>query len=288
MIRAINKSTRNKELLIKYNGRVLLAHVQTRWIYIYYILNRLLVSKEAVNKVAMQNDLIDLSLDPIKWKQIEQIRDLLKPFADTVTDFEGDNYTTLSRVVPTIIDLIDCYSDQVPGFLASVRTEIKKELETRFAYIFDIKNESFAPVHMLATFYNPEYVLGLSSDQRKACINLIIGEIRRITPGQNEQTVVNSENITLTQKKYGAFFKKAQVIDLPEKENQSKMLKSKLEAYLSEAVRGASIDQSSIDPVNFWASKRDTYGEIAEHALNVLSVPAHHLLELSVYFQWLR
>ena len=112
-----------------------------------------------------------VTLASLRWKEIEEVRDLLAPFASTVNDLEGDSYVTLSKVLPAIIDLIESlplYATRRSA-VESTRMNLRKELERRFAFILDPSHTAFQPAHMLATFFDPEYVCGLPKAQRDAC-----------------------------------------------------------------------------------------------------------------------
>jgi len=86
LVKTICRSRIYKESLLQYsNGRALLLPSQTRWIYTYYVLDRLLELKDAVKQLVVEKQ-SEASLDSLKWKQIEQLRDLLRPFAEAVRE----------------------------------------------------------------------------------------------------------------------------------------------------------------------------------------------------------
>lgn len=154
------------------------------------------------------------------------------------------------------------------------------ELETRFAYILDISNNKFAPVHMLATFFDPEFLIGLSPLQCTKCIEIVVGELTKGDQKLDTSTAASamtSKNVELFQKKFSGFFKQAQMPQMvrsegASKSDHSKSLKSKLEQYVDEVTGTAACPEG--DAVKFWTAKRVTFGEIAKYALNILSVPA--------------
>ena len=53
-------------------------------------MNHLLESKEAVEKVIKEMKLKKVALNLLQWEQIENIRDLLSLFANTVNDLEEE------------------------------------------------------------------------------------------------------------------------------------------------------------------------------------------------------
>lgn len=284
LVEAITKSTLKKELLLRYNNQKgLLSPSQTRWVYTYYVLERLLESKEAVEKVIVELNLDNVSLDPLKWKQIKMVRDLLKPFASAVNELEGDAYTTLSKVIPTLVHIIELMREQGTsgGTFGYVTSNLTAELEDRFAYILNSNSANFQPAYMIATFLDPEFMSGLLPEQRSICIRRIIGEI---TQGNANLNVDRSNETSQTideskQEKYGYFFKRAQDQQnlAATADDRSKTLKAKFEAYVEEMSHlgtGPSTSAKETSAFEFWASKQEIYGEISTYALNLLVVPA--------------
>jgi len=285
-VKAITKSTLNKELLQKYNGRGLLSPSQTRWVFTYYVIDRLIESKEAVAKVVAENDLIDVALEPLKWKQMEQIRDLLHPFATVVRELEGDRYSTLSQVIPALIDMIEIMGEKakVGSIVGKIAAEIKQELERRFEYIFNSSHGQFQPAYMLATFFDPRFVIGLTNDQQLLCIDLVLRSLstygyyatqgHQQTPDQD-----TGESTSAKPKKYGGFFKKAHTemaVNPLRTDDHCRLLKTKLEAYVTERIdAGDEVSNETRDfSLQYWYCRRDTHKEIAKFAMDLLVVPA--------------
>lgn len=95
-----------------------------------------------------------------------------------------------------------------------------------------------------------------------------------------------------SQKRFGGFFFKQAQVEKPTRNSvsssidQTKLIKSKLQLYVDEIIGTGDVLASNVDALGFWSGKRDTYGEIAKCALNILSVPASSA-ELNVSFRWL-
>ena len=97
----------------------------------------------------------------IRCGKLQRINDLLEPFASTVNDLEGDSYVTQSKVLPAIIDLIESLPASLSStsrrdIIETVRRKLRKEFESRFAFMLEPSHDRFQPVYMLATFFDPE------------------------------------------------------------------------------------------------------------------------------------
>lgn len=290
LVKSFTQSGVNKELLLKYNNRRgLLSPSQTRWVYTFYVLNRLLESRAAVEKVVVEKKLNQVALTALQWEQIENLRDLLRYFADIINDLEGDNYPTINEVIPALKDLISKLKDKrdEPYGLSKidiVRRELKSEIENKFAFILDPSKPNFQPAHMLATFFDPKYLKGLKPDQRDVCAKIIVSDILSKSPRPTTEADTSSTATSSSNVKYSGFFEETEETEqyVATQYDQSKILQTKLDAYLQEVLRFRDQQSSSnendvdvfIDPIKFWAGKLSTFGDVAKYALNVLMVPA--------------
>lgn len=91
-----------KALILK-RGKRLLTACKTRWSYNCLALERLLELRLAVTEVT--NELNINNLRNSEWSDIERYVTFTKPFADATYSIEGDLYTTLSQVIPALIQL---------------------------------------------------------------------------------------------------------------------------------------------------------------------------------------
>ncbi|GBC29861.2 zinc finger BED domain-containing protein 1-like [Rhizophagus irregularis DAOM 181602=DAOM 197198] len=93
--------------------------VSTRWNSSYYAWDRLFFLKDAI--IQLQTDLSTstdreikkdgnrlkkLLLNDDEWELLDQLVDLLMPFEEATREFSGNSYITLSRVIPTIKEMI--------------------------------------------------------------------------------------------------------------------------------------------------------------------------------------
>lgn len=137
---------------------------------------------------------------------------------------------------------------------------------------------------MLATFFDPKYLKGLKPDQRDVCAKIIVSDILSKSPRPTTEADTSSTATSSSNVKYSGFFEETEETEqyVATQYDQSKILQTKLDAYLQEVLRFRDQQSSSnendvdvfIDPIKFWAGKLSTIGDVAKYALNVLMVPA--------------
>lgn len=286
LVKAINQSMQKKEELLKLNnGKGLMSPSQTRWIYTYYVLQRLIESKSAVEQVIVKFNMNNVAINPLRWNQIEELSLILEPFASAVNELEGDAYSSINKVYPTLVDLSEQMQEKVSirGVFGKTASVLKKELQERFGYILDSKAENYQPVYLVATFLDPEFIIGLTPEQREICMKFIMNSITQDSPNgnrhENLQVLDQPSGEASVRSKYGHFFKKVQ--SAPASLQQSrldkiKLIQTKLDAYVQESLAsgGASSLLEEYSPMRFWLSKWEMFGEISSFALNLLVVPA--------------
>ena len=103
LVAKVNKSHKATEMLIAKAGRKLIADCPTRWSSTYLMLNRLLLVKDELAIVL--NDLQWDNLPTSYWKQIENTNELLKPFAQYTQLMGSEEVTTISMIIPALMEL---------------------------------------------------------------------------------------------------------------------------------------------------------------------------------------
>ena len=117
LVSKVNKSTEATEKLIAICRKKLVRDCPTRWSSTYLMVDRLLLVKPALCKVLQELEWDDLAVS--EWKTLEALRDLLQPFAKFTSLISGEDFTTISAVIPSIMDLnlhleeVGCFNDVV-------------------------------------------------------------------------------------------------------------------------------------------------------------------------------
>lgn len=106
LVKKFRKSSKLAEKLKRStNGKSLRVHCATRWMSLFRMIERLLELRNEVAAICSdkRNKIDDLRHS--QWKQLEQMRELLEPFADHTLDLESYNSTSLSLVLPALCNL---------------------------------------------------------------------------------------------------------------------------------------------------------------------------------------
>ena len=96
----VNKSVKATEMLKKLSKVKLRGDCPTRWSSTFLLLERLVQVKVHLEKVLKK-----LWWELRQWKVIENVVDLLRPFAEYTDLCGGENYTTISTVIPVLMEL---------------------------------------------------------------------------------------------------------------------------------------------------------------------------------------
>ena len=103
VVRKVNCSTKATEKLIAICGKKLVRDCPTRWSSTYLMIDRLLVVRSALSTVLLELEWDNLATS--EWKTLEALGDLLHPFAQFTSLLSGEEFTTISGVIPAIMDL---------------------------------------------------------------------------------------------------------------------------------------------------------------------------------------
>lgn len=299
IVRNTNKSGRATEALLKVAGKKLVAHSVTRWSTAYLVVHRLLDVQEHLQQV-----LLDCKLDvlqPREWNALRVVDKLLSVFASFTDIAGGESYTTLSKIIPCIMELkyhldvmmtVDDVS-QVAGILLG-------EVNRRFSYIMDQTHADFRPVYMVATLLDPRYSkvhehLGTTSYARRCCLaflkdhpdsssndNAVVAD--QAESGDLSFELSDGGHISATgeppsKRRRGSgsmpfvwqvLKNKAKEVPTTTKESYPRLAQMQLDNYLS----SLGYHDELTDPISFWISQQTSYTVLAPFAVDLLSVPS--------------
>ncbi len=103
MVARFNKLVKGTEKLVNLSGKKLIGYCPTRWSSTYLLLKRLIDLRPHVESVLGEMEWDGLQVR--HWKAIENLVMLLEPFADYTSLSGGEDYTTISCVVPILMEL---------------------------------------------------------------------------------------------------------------------------------------------------------------------------------------
>ena len=103
VVQQVSQSGKVTEALISAAGKKLVSRSVTRWTSAYLVIDRLLEVKEPLKIVLLNHNLT--MLQPQDWEVLKNVRTLLYKFANYTNVVGGEQYTTLSLVIPSYIEL---------------------------------------------------------------------------------------------------------------------------------------------------------------------------------------
>jgi len=110
LVRKFNKSGKATEKLVNLCGKKLLSTCPTRWNSTFLMISRLLEVRSSLATVLQELNWDDLSNRD--WKILENMYELLHPFARYTTLTGAEETTTISRVLPVLLEL-KCHLEEV-------------------------------------------------------------------------------------------------------------------------------------------------------------------------------
>ena len=114
LVSRVNRSTLATEKLISRCGKKLVRDCPTRWSSTFLDVERLLLVKAHLSSVLKELEWDNLATS--EWKCLEIIKSLLQPFAQFTSLISGEEFTTLSSVIPAIMD-INIHLEEVSQYL---------------------------------------------------------------------------------------------------------------------------------------------------------------------------
>ena len=103
LVRKFNLSTKATEQLISLSGKKLTKDCPIRWSSTFLMVNRMLEVRNHLKVVLEEQGWDDFAAS--EWRMLQNVVNLLQPFAKFTSLLSGDEFTTLSCVVPAIMDL---------------------------------------------------------------------------------------------------------------------------------------------------------------------------------------
>ena len=115
LVAKINKSVKATEMLKILSGIKLLGDCPTRWSSTFLLLERLLRAQchleTVLDKLKWDN------LNARQWKTVESVTELLKLSADYTTLSSGEHYSTISSIIPIIMELTTSQQNEYKAWI---------------------------------------------------------------------------------------------------------------------------------------------------------------------------
>jgi len=98
LVAKFSRSTVGTSNLTEKTGKRLISYCRTRWNTVYFVLERLLELKDAVNSVCIELDFE--VLQPTTWKILASLKELLQHFAFFSEEISSQTGVTISLIIP--------------------------------------------------------------------------------------------------------------------------------------------------------------------------------------------
>jgi hypothetical protein len=237
--------------------------VPTRWNSTYDMLVRAIRMRTHLQILAVEyRD--DFPLTPLQWSDIERLTQFLKPFKDITQYVNGDQYCTISAVVPfynTLFDHLDkaiAESDETSViYQAAVAAKVKLEKyysETSHAYT-------------IATFIDPRFRLEYYQDSDENGGEISWQEIKQIAKSKFDlyytlYTAPESIDEPIDEVNLSA-------VDLCFKRKRKVVVnaKNEFDIYCAET------SEKSMDPINWWKYNCARFPILSRMARDYLAIP---------------
>lgn len=284
LVRKVNCSGKATEKLVSLCGKKLTRDTPTRWSSTYLMIDRMLEVRTSLHSVLENLEWDNLAVS--EWKQLELIRSLLEPFATFTTLVQGEETTTASCVIPTIMDLtlhLEEFKSQPQT--ATVADILLKELKHRFRQYTDPSDLNYNPLFVIATALDPRYRLILTAAEvvsAKQEICKMLKERAKEKNGCSTSSASESEAQPITVEGEGddgpptkRFRHLNRILEARFKEGLKKRstLPSE-EIEINHYFQSIEPISEKVDPLVFWLEQQQSYPKITPLALDVLCIPA--------------
>lgn len=128
LVKKVKKSSKATEKLLSLCHKKLVGNCPTRWSSTYLMIERLLEVRVPLTKVLEELEWDNLATS--EWKTLENMHLLLKPFAQYTSLVSGEEYTTISSVIPIVME-INLHLEEMKKIpeLSAVSTLLQSELK---------------------------------------------------------------------------------------------------------------------------------------------------------------
>lgn len=247
----------------------LLIDVSTRWNSVYYMVERFLELKTALNMTLSQTTCSVKDFLKDDWLVLEQIAPILKKIKNFTDEIEGDD-SYISIVIPRIKLLLQSLEVKAPDEIQSIEI-FKKTLREALLFRFDdiLKNINF----QIATFLDPRLKSWVPSDSTEKILNQLKKDCEFL---QKKGFYFDEESVEDIANEEKPLYRKKQDDDeLFGDSNESFGLNNdnKEEQMLISQFRLYSIEKKvNKDPLVYWKEKSTIYKFLAPLARKYFSI----------------
>ena len=271
IVRRCNSSTKATERLISLCGKKLTKDTPVRWSSTFLMIERMLEVKDHL-KVVLDEQGWD-GLVASEWRILKSIKELLYPFAKFTQLLSGDEFSTLSCVVPALMDL-NMHLEEMKNVpeIAEAAKILQRDLEKRFVKYTSPSEDDHNPIMLTATAIDLRYRLCLNRVQNESAqqyLGTLIEESESGVSNSSSPLVTEDEPPPEKRFKHLGVVLEKKLGDMSRKTKTSKW-KTELEHFQNSDVRFS----EDLDPLDFWARNETTYPLLSNICTDLLCIPA--------------
>ena len=252
----------------------LVSSCPTRWSSTLLMVERLLKVRVPLTKVLDTLEWDNLTVS--EWKTLENVHKLLKPFAQYTSLVGGEDYTTLSSVIPIVME-VDLHLEEMKKIpeVTNVSALLLSELKRRFRKYTDPSHE---PLFLMSTMLDPRYKLLLNRVQAESTKKKLMKKLKEADGNNGSSDSPSTPTLSPDEAEeppMKRFHHLSKLLEETVKEGIQEVAKSppgkqELENYL----QNLQPLSEQIDAVQFWIEAEKTYPLLSSIAVDILTIPA--------------
>ena len=252
IVNHVRKSTIATEKMEALYGKTLVAKNETRWNSQLKMVRRIV--EVDVDKVVEKRE---LSLTSYEKAVLRELVEVLEPFEEATDILQGDKYSSISLVIPSLLGLKRHLNDLNTRHSTRLTTTLKSALDHRFGGTFD------DPLYICGAMLDPRFKLNWSDDEEKHK-KIFLEEADKLDQAGESDSSTSDEEPSAAKK--GKLFS-YMVVPHHVRNKRKKSCEQELLLYLQD---GLPCD----NPPSFWKLKESEYPILAQLARKLYSVPA--------------
>ena len=190
LVKKMNSSVKATERQIELSGKKLVKDCPTRWSSTFLMVDRMLSVRTSLTQVLEELEWDNLPMS--EWKCLHSLRNLLQPFAVFTALVQGEEFTTVSCVLPAIMDL-SLHLDELKENtdVAEAAQVLQKELKARFKKYTDPSDPNHESLFLIGTALDPRYQLLLNPVQVDSAKQELLKRLKETAEDNNGASSAN-------------------------------------------------------------------------------------------------
>ena len=117
------------------------------------------------------NEAIDKLIDEMQWglrftdrdiRDMDLLFGILSPFEELFSKLNGENYSTIQQVYPSVLEVLEILKNRVEDQSISVGAKnfcssLKDNFVKYFSFVYNTDDENFNAIYMTSSFLDPFY-----------------------------------------------------------------------------------------------------------------------------------